>query len=172
MDMDSTVKRLAPASVALPTPCSNGPKAVDDREARMRFAGILAPLLSLVAPTGMSQDERKAWTAAAFAALSDVPHDLLRVGVSRATTSVDHPSKIIPAIRKIVDPLIAGRRSADAMPAVQQHEEPPKRIESPITASEIASWLPSYQAMALRLGFITRAQAEEAGTLIARQEAA
>lgn len=71
------------------------PKAVTPTD----FAKHVSPLLTLVAPTGMTQDERKGWMHAAFSALGDVNAGDLERAVSAAMRTVDHPSKIVPAIR-------------------------------------------------------------------------
>lgn len=52
----------------------------------------------------MTQDERRGWLHAAYAALGDVPPWKLEWAVAKATETVDHPSKIVPAIRKAIAP--------------------------------------------------------------------
>lgn len=100
MDNETTNIRYLPAvSAGLSTPCTISyalPKAVDPGE----FAAIVTPLLTLVAPTGMTQAERTAWSLAAFDMLEDVSPVSLRSAVREAGKTVDHPSKIVPAIRK------------------------------------------------------------------------
>lgn len=60
----------------------------------------MAPALTLVAPSGMTGDDRRAWAHAAHEAIGDVPPDLLRAAVAEAKLTADHPSKIVPAIAK------------------------------------------------------------------------
>lgn len=51
----------------------------------------------------MTQDERKGWLHAAYKALGDIPADKLGDAVMEAMRTVDHPSKIVPAIRKALE---------------------------------------------------------------------
>jgi hypothetical protein len=51
----------------------------------------------------MMQDERKGWLHAAYKALADVPANSLESAVRDAMKTVDHPSKIVPAIRKALE---------------------------------------------------------------------
>lgn len=67
------------------------------------FAKIIAPALTLTSPSGMTQDERKAWAHAAYKAIGDVPAERLENAVHEAMKTVDHPSKIVPAIRKALE---------------------------------------------------------------------
>jgi len=64
------------------------------------FAKEVTPLLTLVAPTGMTQEERKGWLHAAHMALGDMTPAALSVAVREAMRTVDHPAKIVSAIRK------------------------------------------------------------------------
>jgi len=63
----------------------------------------IGPLLTLTAPSGMAAEERKLWLHAAFAALSDLELGQLRDGAQAAMRQVDHPSRIVPAIRKSLE---------------------------------------------------------------------
>lgn len=67
------------------------------------FARIVGPLLTMTAPTGMTQDERKAWAHAASMMLSDLTIGELTDAVRDAAKTADHPSKIVPAIRKALE---------------------------------------------------------------------
>jgi hypothetical protein len=58
----------------------------------------LNPILNLVAPTGMSEDDRTAWFASAGMALAGIPLDLLKRGVAKALIEADHPAKIVRTI--------------------------------------------------------------------------
>lgn len=51
----------------------------------------------------MTQDERKAWAHAAYKAIGDVPAEQLADAVHEAMKTVDHPSKIVPAIRRALE---------------------------------------------------------------------
>lgn len=57
---------------------------------------ILAPCLTIAAPSGMSLEDRGEWFMAAAGFLDTIPASLLREAAKR--TAVDHPSKIVPAI--------------------------------------------------------------------------
>ena len=83
----------------------------DDRE----FITILTPCLQLVAPVGMSEDDRDTWFEAARLALIDVPVDLLQRGAKHAMLHADHPSKIVPLIAREAAAALASRRSASAI---------------------------------------------------------
>ena len=69
-------------------------------------------LLVLVVPTGMSEAERSAWMTAARAAVRHLPGDQLQVGARAARALADHPSKVIPALLRATDDVMA-RRTAD-----------------------------------------------------------
>lgn len=86
-------------------------KPADDRE----FITILTPCLQLVAPVGMSEDDRDTWFEAARLALIDVPVDLLQRGAKHAMLHADHPSKIVPLIAREAAAGLASRRSASAI---------------------------------------------------------
>lgn len=58
----------------------------------------LTTCLSLVAPTGYTAGDRKAWLTAAAMTLKGIPAHLLERGVSHACRTCDHPSKVVPAI--------------------------------------------------------------------------
>ena len=67
------------------------------------FARIIGPALTLTSPSGMTQDERKAWAHAAYKAIGDVSREKLEPAVMEAMKTADHPSKIVPAIRKYLE---------------------------------------------------------------------
>ena len=62
----------------------------------------LAATLTLCAPTGMTQAERRDWINVARRELAGIPADLMERGCSHARKVADHPAKIIPAIFKEV----------------------------------------------------------------------
>lgn len=77
------------------------------------FIAILTPCLQLVAPVGMTEEDRDTWFEAATVALADVPADLLRRGAQHAMHHADHPAKILPCImREIGEALDRRRRPA------------------------------------------------------------
>ncbi|USI71629.1 hypothetical protein [Sphingomonas morindae] len=71
----------------------------------------LTPVLAMVAPTGLNEDDRVEWLAAAADALRGIPGDLLYRGIRVSRASVDHPAKIVPAIMAAVQKGWAQRRS-------------------------------------------------------------
>jgi hypothetical protein len=58
----------------------------------------LTPCLQLVAPVGMSVDDKASWFEAAQMALSHLPADMVRDAAVKAMRQADHPSKIVPII--------------------------------------------------------------------------
>jgi hypothetical protein len=67
-------------------------------EARAVFRNELTACLALVAPAGMTEENRRDWLTVAWQTLQDVPPDILRVGANIARQKCDHPSKIVPTI--------------------------------------------------------------------------
>jgi hypothetical protein len=70
----------------------------DEERHKMRFASILSPCLSLVAPISMTDADRKSWLQAAYIALKHVPFDLLEQGAKVALSTCSSTSKIVPTI--------------------------------------------------------------------------
>lgn len=88
---------------------SYGELALAEAEAKLApastadFRTQLTACLTLVAPTGMTPEDRQEWLRAAWGTLKDIPPDLLEAGCERARETCDHPSKIVPAIIKATD---------------------------------------------------------------------
>ena len=61
-------------------------------------SGELTACLTLVAPTGMTEEERTNWLQVARKALSGIPADLLARGCQAARLTCRFPSEIVPAI--------------------------------------------------------------------------
>jgi hypothetical protein len=59
--------------------------------------------LTLVAPTGMSAEDRDAWVKVARATLSGMPADLLAVGCKEARKRCRFASEIVPTIIETVE---------------------------------------------------------------------
>jgi hypothetical protein len=74
---------------------------------------LLASCLTLVAPTGMTADERRSWLAVARETLKGIPEDLLERGCEAARLHADHPAKIIPKIMREVGDAWERRRRID-----------------------------------------------------------
>lgn len=83
----------------------------------VEFVTILTPCLTLVAPVGMSEDDRDIWFEAAQLALAAVPADLLRRGAEYALQHADHPAKICPAIMREIGDSLRARRNVGATEA-------------------------------------------------------
>lgn len=62
----------------------------------------LMACLTLVAPTGMSAEDRDAWVQVARATLSGMPGDLLAVGCKAARQKCRFASEIVPTILETV----------------------------------------------------------------------
>lgn len=58
----------------------------------------LTACLTLVAPSGMSAEDRNAWVQVARATLSGIPGDLLQRGCKAAREQCKFPSEIVPTI--------------------------------------------------------------------------
>lgn len=83
--------------------------------------------LTLVAPAGMSAEDRQAWVAVAKQTLTGMPTDLLARGCRKARETCRFPSEIVPTILAEVQDtwtwrkrrLMEERRNA---PRLEQHE--------------------------------------------------
>lgn len=73
---------------------------------------LLGSCLALVAPVGMTPEERDEWLGVAYVTVRDlgVPEDLLERGCAAARLKADHHSKIIPAINKEIAESLAYRK--------------------------------------------------------------
>ena len=58
----------------------------------------LLACLTLVAPTGMTPEDRTAWVAVARETLTGIPADLLKAGCAKARKTCKFPSEIVPTI--------------------------------------------------------------------------
>lgn len=72
--------------------------------------GELAACLTLVAPSGMSAEDRKEWLRVARLTLSGIPADLLAIGCKKARETCRFASEIVPTILAEAKPLWEGRR--------------------------------------------------------------
>jgi hypothetical protein len=75
-----------------------------------QFLAELGACLTLVAPTGMAEDDRVEWLKVARMTLGDVPADLLERGCAVARRTCDHPSKIVPTILGEIGTALAWRK--------------------------------------------------------------
>lgn len=69
--------------------------AAMDREEAMEELGRC---LTLCAPSGMSEDERTLWLAAAWAEVAGIPETAFLDATAKARKTVDHPAKLVPTI--------------------------------------------------------------------------
>ncbi len=77
----------------------------------------LVPCLELVAPVGMSMEDRDTWFEASMKALAGIPIGLLQRGALAAMHTADHHSKVVPAIMAEISDAWA-RRKRLAAPVV------------------------------------------------------
>lgn len=99
------------------------------------FRNELTACLALVAPTGMTEDDRQEWLRVAWGTLGHLPADLLALGCRKARESCDHPSKVVPTILAAASPMLDRRREhARPMPTERQIEVQPE----PLTADQRA----------------------------------
>lgn len=87
----------------------------------------LMACLTLVAPSGMSAEDRQAWVAVAKATLTGIPADLLSRGCTKARETCRFASEIVPTILEEVRWAWDSRRRnlARFQPAVPELPPPP-----------------------------------------------
>ena len=141
--MDDQRKNLPAASGAQSTQLSTLQERLTPATGH-EFAREVGPALTLVCPTGMTQDDRKGWLYAAHKVIGDVPLDLLQRGAMAAMRTADHPSKIVPAIM------------AEISVALELRRDYPRRTDAP---TALAPPAPER---------ITAAEREEVGQLMKR----
>ncbi|MBB5709319.1 hypothetical protein [Sphingomonas xinjiangensis] len=112
------------------------------------FRTQLTACLTLVAPTGMTPEDRTEWLRAAWGALKDIPPDLLEAGCELARETCDHPSKIVPAIIKATDQVWRKRKgdrarvlATLALPAEEPVTVDPDELCTPEQAAAIIAEL-------------------------------
>lgn len=74
------------------------------------FRNHLTACLVLVAPTGMTKEDRNEWLRVAWGTLKLVPADMLARGCDVARRTCDHPSKIVACIMREIETSLAQRR--------------------------------------------------------------
>jgi hypothetical protein len=83
--------------------------------------------LTLVAPSGMTAEDRQAWVAVAKATLTGIPADLLARGCKKARETCKFASEIVPTIMEEVGATWRWRKrrvAEDAMPVSLPRPEP------------------------------------------------
>jgi hypothetical protein len=93
--------------------------------------GELMACLTLVAPSGMSAEDRTAWVAVARQTLSGIPADLLQRGCKKARETCRFASEIVPAILDETRAEWARRRKAYADEMAWQANKNAPRLEKP-----------------------------------------
>jgi hypothetical protein len=84
-------------STSLTTRLSEAESALAPINAKSGTAELMA-CLTLVAPSGMSTEDRQAWVAVAKQTLSGIPGDLLQFGCKKARETCRFASEIVPTI--------------------------------------------------------------------------
>ena len=101
----------------------------------------LSSCLTLTAPSGFSEGDRKAWLTAAAGTLKGIPPQLLEWGVTQARKVADHPAKIVPAIMEEIGE--AWERRRDDVRREQMYTQPlqaapAKQSDPPCTPEQAA----------------------------------
>lgn len=115
-------------SVAVPTSRSNLSAAAGEAE--------LLACLTLVAPSGMTAEDRKAWVSVARATLSGIPADLLQRGCRKARETCRFASEIVPVIVETTRAEWDWRKHAAAEQARDQLARIPPPVREPIPREE------------------------------------
>lgn len=98
----------------------------------------LVPCLELVAPVGMTMEDRDTWFEASMKALAGIPIGLLQRGALAAMHTADHHSKVVPAIMAEISEAWARRKRLAAPVAdVQAPALPEPDRCTPAEAAEI-----------------------------------
>ena len=91
----------------------------------------LMACLTLVAPGGMSTEDRGAWAAVARQALTGIPADLLAKGCKAAMLRCKFPSEVVPAIMdEVASEWRARRRAVEYADAAERNRNTPL-LEAP-----------------------------------------
>lgn len=139
-----SVLRLVPPCPSLD---SLRPATEDD------FRRELTACLALVAPAGMTEENRRDWLAVAWGTLKHMPPDLLRQGCAKARKSCDHPAKIVPTI--IADTEEQLRRRREYGPPSSYAALPSPQMAPRVLSREELDTMPSdLREMGLKAGFL------------------
>lgn len=117
--------------------------------AKAGTAELLA-CLTLVAPSGMTAEDRNAWVQVARETLKGIPGDLLQRGCRAARERCRFASEIVPTIFEVVGKTWEGRLQADANR--RQRELNRNALPQPkpeyVTAAEVRKLIKSISWMA------------------------
>lgn len=129
----------------------------------------LAACLTLVAPSGMSADDRTEWLKVARMAVGDVLEGPLHFACDEARKTCRFASEIVPLVIAKADEREAYLR--DRINTLQWHLDNPPKPEPlrlapeprPLTLDEYRSWTPQLRAMARKNGWVTQEMIDAAG---------
>jgi hypothetical protein len=115
----------------------------------MAFRNELTACLALVAPAGMSEENRRDWLTVAWDTLRHIPPDILASGARKAREKCDHPAKIVPTIIAETADAMRRRRDNDnwdrsvALPAPEPEYVSPEEAARILTEFGIKrTWAP------------------------------
>lgn len=106
---------------------------------RSEFRDALGACLALVAPVGMTEDDRAQWFRAAWETLDGIPADLLAQGCAVARKWADHHAKIVPAILREIEDIWQRRKAmrSDVLAAIAKMDQPPLAKEDRCTPEQV-----------------------------------
>lgn len=142
-----------------------------DREATpVEFAAVFSNVLTLVAPTGMTKDERKAWLRVAYETLKHIPLYLLERAEQEVRMQVDHPAKIVKAVADATAEGMAWHRRMSTPIEIHVAPVEVKAVEdnTAVPFEEAKGWTMDFLNMALRQRWVTQADYDR---IIAEREA-
>jgi hypothetical protein len=114
----------SPSTTGITTPSELTPAT-----AKAGTAELLA-CLTLVAPTGMSAEDRNAWVAVAKATLSGIPADLLALGCKKARETCRFASEVVPTIIAHTKAIWDGRKNRFELERLAWENRHAPRLES------------------------------------------
>jgi hypothetical protein len=91
----------------------------------------LLACLTLVAPSGMTAEDRNAWVQVARATLKGIPGDLLSFGCKRARETCRFASEIVPTIMETVGASWGQRKEFARNQALAEANKDAPRLERP-----------------------------------------
>jgi hypothetical protein len=130
----------------------------------------LAACLTLVAPSGMSADDRAEWLKVARMTIGEVPESSLHVACIEARKTCRFASEIVPAVIAVAEEHESQlRQRIRAMQWDLEHPAPPpppqieRQEPGPMTLEEYRSWTPKYREMARKHGWVSQDILDAAG---------
>jgi hypothetical protein len=120
--------QLSQHSTFLTTRLSEAETSLAPINAKAGTAELMA-CLTLVAPSGMTAQDRQAWVAVAKQTLSGIPGDLLQFGCKKARETCRFASEIVPTIMSEVGDIWERRKRTLATLKVQWNQRNMPRLE-------------------------------------------